>query len=478
MLTHIIKNEWRNLRADKTLWLVAALFAASAAYATLNGFAWTNFQKQTLAEAAADESGRYDALKKQIIEYDRNAPEKLSRFSDPRDPAAAGRNIGQRYTMMPPAPLAALSIGQSDLLPYYFKIDTRSQQTFTGNNEIENPTNLLAGRFDVSFVIIYLMPLLILALSYNFLSGEREAGTLPMLLSQPISLRSVVLGKIALRFLVVTALVLGFSLAAFLFGGGNLFAEGVLMRVFLWAAAVVVYILFWFALAVAVNAFNWKSATNAVALAALWLFFVVIIPSLTAVLVSSIYPVPSRVEMINATRDASSAATAKGSQLLAKYTEDHPELVQGEYDPTDAAARIYAVQEEVDHESQPVLAAYDEQLRKQQNLVESLQFLSPSIVMQEALNDVSGTGNARYQHFLAQVRSYHADWQNYFIPRVFQKTKVTAATYDDAPRFVWQEENPNHVAGRVLFGLFGILIFGLAVGVAGLTAINRYTAIT
>jgi ABC-2 type transport system permease protein len=48
------------------------------------------------------------------------------------------------------------------------------------------------------------MPLLILALSYNFLSGEREAGTLQMLLSQPISLRSVVSGKIALRFLVVT----------------------------------------------------------------------------------------------------------------------------------------------------------------------------------------------------------------------------------------------------------------------------------
>jgi ABC-2 type transport system permease protein len=122
------------------------------------------------------------------------------------------------------------------------------------------------------------------------------------------------------------------------------------------------------------------------------------------------------------------------------------------------------------------LEAYDEQLRKQQNLVNSLQFLSPAIVMQEALNDISGTGNARYQHFLAQVRNFHAEWQNYFIPRVFQKTKVTAATYDAAPRFVWQEENVNTVAGRVLFDLFGIIIFGLAVGVTGFTTVNRYTA--
>jgi ABC-2 type transport system permease protein len=112
--------------------------------------------------------------------------------------------------------------------------------------------------------------------------------------------------------------------------GGEIFTEGVFTRLLLWAAAVVAYILFWFALSVAINAFNWKSATNAVALAAFWLLFVVIIPSLTGVLVTTVYPVPSRVEMINATREASSAATAKGSQLLAKYTEDHPELVQGE----------------------------------------------------------------------------------------------------------------------------------------------------
>ncbi len=479
MLIHIIKNEWRNLRADKTLWLVAGLFAVSVAYAMFNGLAWTNFQRQTIAEAAAEDSERYDALKKQIVEYERSAPEKLSRFSDPRDPAAAGRNIGQKYAAMSPAPLASLSIGQSDLLPYYFKISTRSQQTFTANDELENPTNLLAGRFDVAFVVIYLLPLLILVLSYNFLSGEREAGTLPMLLAQPISLRSVVLGKIALRFAVVTVLALGFHpLVFFLIGGGKLLtAEGALLGAVLWAAAIVAYIAFWFALAIAVNAFNWKSATNAIALAAVWLLFVILIPSLTGVLVTSVYPVPSRVEMIGAMRDASSDASARGSQILAKYTEDHPELVQGEYDPNDAAARTYAVQETVDREVQPILAIYDEQLQKQQNLANNLRFLSPAMVMQEALNDISGTGNARYRHFLAQVKIFHAEWQNYFIPRVFQKARVTAATYDAAPRFVWQEENSPAVARRVLFGLLGIIAFTLAAAAFGFSAIRRYSAI-
>src|SRR4030095_593469 len=109
--------------------------------------------------------------------------------------------------------LSALSVGQSDLYPYYFKVSRQSKQTFVTNDEIENPTNLLAGRFDLSFVIIYLLPLLILALSYNLISAEREQGTLAMMMSQPVALRSFVAGKVGLRGIVVLLLAIGFSLA-------------------------------------------------------------------------------------------------------------------------------------------------------------------------------------------------------------------------------------------------------------------------
>lgn len=125
---------------------------------------------------------------------------------------------------MPPNIFAPFSIGQSDLLPYYFKISTRSQTTFINNDDIENPTNLLSGRFDISFVIIYLLPLLILAVSYNFLSAEREAGTLQMLLAQPVALRKFIFGKITLRFFAIIIPVIAFSLIAYLVGGGKLIA--------------------------------------------------------------------------------------------------------------------------------------------------------------------------------------------------------------------------------------------------------------
>jgi ABC-2 type transport system permease protein len=75
----------------------------------------------------------------------------------------------------------------------------QSKIHFIHNNDIENPSHLLSGHFDLAFVIVYLFPLLIFALSYNLLSAEREIGTLRLLMSQPLALRTLVPGKVLVR---------------------------------------------------------------------------------------------------------------------------------------------------------------------------------------------------------------------------------------------------------------------------------------
>jgi ABC-2 type transport system permease protein len=380
-----------------------------------------------------------------------------------------------RYAQLPPAPMAALSVGQSDLYPYYFKVSRQSKQSFATNDEIENPTNLLAGRFDLAFVIIYLFPLLILALSYNLISAEREQGTLAMMMAQPVALRSFVAGKVGLRAIVVLLLAIGFSLSGFLLGGVKLSEEGAWWRLLFWIGIVAAYGAFWFALAVAVNAFGKSSATNALALAGLWLVFVLLVPSLLNVAVTSIYPVPSRVEMIQATRRASAEATAKGSQLLAKYFEDHPELTAGgKADPTDFYTRSIATQEETERLVQPVVDHFDRQVIGQQSLVDRFRFLSPAIVTQAALNDVAGTSVDRYRHFLVLVDEFHQAWRSYFNLRIVQKVRFGAGDYDSFPSFAFHEELSGTIARRIVIGLFGLLAPTLLIGWLGLRALRRY----
>jgi ABC-2 type transport system permease protein len=475
MLTRIMKHEWRSLVADRTLWVITPLFALLIGYGVYNGSSWVRFQQMTIERAREEERARFATVKAEVSAIEQGGQPK-SAFANPRLPSVAAGRTGPRYALAPPAPLAALSIGQSDLYPYYFKVTSQSKQTFAANDEIENPTNLLAGRFDLAFVIIYLYPLLILALSYNLISAEREQGTLAMMMSQPVSLRTFAAGKVGVRALVVLGLATGFSLSGFLVSGAAAGAEGARLRLLLWIAVVAGYGAFWFALAILVNGFGRNSATNAMVLAGLWLVLALLLPALLNVAVTTIYPVPSRVEMVQATRRASAEATAKGSQLLAKYFEDHPELTAGrQADPNDFYTRSIAVQDETERLIQPVIEHFDRQVAGQQTLVGRFRFLSPAIVAQAALNDIAGTSAARYRHFLSLVDGFHQSWRAHFNPRIVQRALLAAGDYESFPVFTFREEPAGAVASRAILGLIGLLIPALLIGWVGLRALQRYS---
>lgn len=477
MFERVLKHEWRALTSDATVWTLAGIFALSIGYGTVNGVRWVRFQNQAIADAHREERERIAAHEAHI---DRIAREQLavSPFADPRNPEAVGRRMGGRYAVMPPMALAALSIGQSDLLPYYFKMTTDSMETVTAGAELENPHRLLSGRFDLAFVLIYLYPLLILAIAYNVLSAEKEQGTLALAMSQPVSLLTLVLAKVTLRFLVFLAMIAVLAAAAFIIGGVDLASRDAVARMPLWLGAIVAYGLFWFALAVAVAALGRPSATNAMVLAAAWLALVVLLPSTFNLLATTLYPVPSRVEMVQAVRAASDDANREGSKLLAKYYEDHPELAEGgaEQVMNDFNVVRVAVNSEVERRVRPVLDRFERQLAAQQRLIDRLRFLSPAILMQDALNDISGTGAARHRHFMQQVGRYQQEWRNYFVPHIFRKTRLSSLS--DTPRFAFKEEPTARVASRVTTSLGIMLVPAMVLVSAGLRRLRRYPVAT
>lgn len=451
-------HEWRLLQADKTLLAIALLLAGLVGYSLYNGVSWVQFQKQTLAQADDEENERMAKLQKNLADIESGRAEPKG-FQDPRSAGAIGGTSAAPYLAMPPAPLGALAIGQSDLYPYYFKLNLRSKQAILANDEIENPSNLLSGRFDLAFVLIFLFPLLILALGYNLISAEREQGTLVLALSQPLALRELVTGKILLRGAVLLGFLGVFTLGGAALSGVDLMSSDSWARLGLWLVMMVLYTSFWFGLAVLVNTFRSSSATNALVLAGGWLAFVLVLPSIANLVATSLYPVPSRVEMVQAMRSAGKEAQSKGSILLAKYMEDHPELApqDGNAGAADFASVSYAVQMEVDKQVQPILDRFDRQVSQQQNFVDAFRFLSPAILVQGALNDIAGTSLGRYQHFTGLVNTFFDKWQGYFLPKVFAKTKLSSAEIKDFPRYQWAEESTGSVAGRVGVALVGLM---------------------
>ena len=474
MLFRLMKYEWRNLSADRTPLTIALLLGLALAYGAWNGSQWVNFQRTAIHSVLREEQERLQGVRAEIPKIE-SGEIKASPFTDLRLPQALGRGPGARYVVMPPSALGALAVGQSDLYPYYFKVTTGSKQTFLNSDEIENPVHLLAGRFDLAFVLLYLFPLVILACSYNLISAEKEGGTLALALSQPVTLPALVMAKLLPRVALVMTLAVLLPLAGVAMGGTNLSADGAGVRLVFWMAITAAYGAFWFALAVAVNALGRSSATNAMALAGLWLMFVVVIPSVLNVAVKAAYPVPSRVDLIQATRVAGDAATRQGSKLLARYLEDHPEMAPVEKGGVPDFGTIQvAVSESTERAVQPVLDRFDAQVAGQQRIVDRFRYLSPAIVAQSAFNDLAGASAHRYSHFLAQADQYHRQWREYFVPRILRKVKLSAADLDQLPTFRYREEELSDIASRLRIALLGLLIPVLLVAFPAWRWLGRY----
>ncbi len=474
MNTRIMKLDLRLWRADRTLWVIVMLFVLLFGYGVFNGARWT----QTRARQVADLQQRADeTLAKSRAEL---AELENSAKPLPTPAPAAALPTGKNYqAVLPPATLSALAIGQSDLYPYTATIDIYAAKHALFNfYEQDNPLNLLAGRFDLAFVLIFLFPLLIIALTYNLLSAEREGGTLQLTLAQPVTLRAFVFSKVTMRLLVVLALAVGVSLLGILLSRTSLTGNGTLARLLLFVVAVTAYALFWFALAILVNAFGKSSIVNAVALVALWLLLVVVAPSLLNLFANAMHPVPSRLEYVSKIREADNYTRSYGQKLLAEFYGDHPELTpEGKLDLNDFTVRFYTVRQENQRRVLPAAEQFDEQLGKQQRLINAYRYLSPAVVMQDTLNDIAGTSRARQQHFVSQLHTFVDRWQEHFVPLVFRKTQLRASDYDAMPRFQFQEEATATIARRVTFGLLGLLAPTPFIGLLAFMKLRRYPVV-
>ncbi len=474
---HIAAFEWRLLRAERTLVPLALIFTVAVSCAALNGRTRTRAEAAVTARATAEETARLAALGTTLDSL-ANDSSPVAAFGDPRSAYTASNSFARRYAILPPEPLAALAIGQSDLFTSYYRVSMMSRETFLANDDPENPSQLAAGSFDMAFVVVTLFPLLIIAFTFDMLSAESEGGTLALLLSQPLRLRTLLLGKVATRAVIVIALALVVTLAGAAIAGVRLGAPSAAWPLALWTAVTVAYALFWFAVALVVNAVGRSSSTNALAMLAVWLVVVVVVPSMLAMTADTLHPTPSRVELLTAEREASNAASERGSQLLAMYYQDHPELMTGQApNMNDFASRAVATSEDVARATRPLRERFDTQLAAQQALVSRWRWLSPAVVTQLTLLDLAGTGDLRYTRFRHEVDAYVAELRAYFLPMIARSAKLTRAGVAGMPSFDFEPAPAGEVEGRVWRALIGLFVPVVLLAGAAVLALRRRSVV-
>jgi ABC-2 type transport system permease protein len=428
--------DWLMLRANKMLLSCFALLALFVAFALWTGQQRVAFHRATLVKVKATEK-RLFAEKRQLVADLEQSGQAFTGNShrNPTEPNGAANSAANRYFSLAPAPLAVVAVGQSDLRAYYYKFGLHKKQALYHGEEIENASILYNGHFDLAFVITFLLPLLIIALTFNVVASEKERGTLPLILAGTTPLRSVALNKFVFRFGVLSIFFSGLVLSGLALVGVSIGQEAAGIAALL--GVTTAYAAFWFGISFGVNSQGRGSGFNAAVLVGLWLALLVVLPALLSVASNAFYPMPSRVELIAETREASEEAKKNGAQILAQYFEDHPELAAQGSTPVDTknfAVSSLMVNLEVEKAIRPLEEKFEEQKDKQARLVAQWRFLSPAIFVQQMLENIAATGDAHYLDFEQQMQNAHPKYRAFFTQKIIKQEKMRAADYDLVPR--------------------------------------------
>ena len=298
----VFRLEWTLMARDRAMLTVLGVFTFAVVAAALVGGQNTRVFTDGLERSVRESDNRLTAVMGEL--RDLIANEAPPRARDPRDPLWMGQTGLAPLVKLPSRPLVSVAVGQRTLLPQAMVVDTSAHLSEARETEtpMNAPTRLLTGAFDLAFLFVVLFPLVVIGLSYELLSGERARGTLAMLMSQPISQLSLVLGKALARALALCGLTLLFMAVALLLTGVDLLHANSVVDLALLAATLLGWTLLWFALAVFVNSFGLESSANALLLVGVWLMFVVILPGLSHVAVEATYDAPSGVHLMHESR--------------------------------------------------------------------------------------------------------------------------------------------------------------------------------
>ncbi|MEM7504377.1 MAG: DUF3526 domain-containing protein [Pseudomonadota bacterium] len=370
-----------------------------------------------------------------------------------------------------PASLGDFAIGHADLHPTSAEISPwRNLSSVFGRYQFDNPTTLATSAFDVALVVVVLMPILMIAVSFDVLASERGRSSLPMVLATPVRLSSLVWTRLAFRngLLWLVAVVAMFGLAMANNVGGDRFD-----RLTQWLAASLLYGLVWFTL-IGYCVARFRSATaTAGSLVGLWLLFTLALPATFATLAEALYPTPSRLAFLSEIREAQSDTNQQLSEVTSGFLLDHPELTVGD-DSLPAYFRAAFLSNQAARDAtQPIVDAYTDARAGRERTIAWAQYLSPSIIAQRLLMQSAGADLGRQHRYQTQVQASLATLGAVVGPAVVSRNRLSLAEFDGLKPFEFNDLISSEIARSGSLPSLFLLLLSILVGFAAQRRLAR-----
>lgn len=339
----------------------------------------------------------------------------------------------------PPSVLAVFSEGLAKQLGDSATVEYNKVPEITGATA--NHYLSIFSVFDASLIFKIVIGVLALLLAYDAISGEREQGTLRLMLSGAAARYEVLLGKLLAGLLVlVVAVTIAFVLGLVILLCFPMvdFTGSDWIRIGLMYFASLVFIATMYNLGLLFSCLARRSALSLVLVLFVWIIFVVVIPNASVYLATQILPVEpqdkmneqiaalqreARVEFgrerersgrtymsgYDEVSDTSGGGFGHGYLRSATETHIHNELI-------DCSIGVPVEIRYADRYAE-VEYSYLRGLFEQTRLAGNISRSSPVSLYENVMSALAGTDMAGFQHFIDAVKAYRKDVIEYIRAR-------------------------------------------------------------
>ncbi len=316
-----------------------------------------------------------------------------------------------------PKTLALCTEGFDKSIPNHFKFNAFSRDY----PEIRGRTNALLFRFcDVDWVFIVSLFLSFGAFifAYNSICGEKEAGTLRLMLAGSVPRHKILLGKyLAIMFTLGVPMLLGILINLIIVTS----SENISINAGRWYKILVIivfsflYLSIFVLLGMFISSRTSRSVSSMVILLFLWVGLVILVPSFGRVVGKTFQKVPTQAEMQR--RVSEMMEQWFQDALSGKYGENAgssgPNLESGNYNPP---ARARWKNAGTEHRNK-VIDEHLNQMTAQVVIGRQFTRISPVEIYRQACETIAGTGIKRFSELRHKIRRYQTDFKEYIRSR-------------------------------------------------------------
>ena len=271
----IFYNEWKGFLRNKLFLFFISFFVILLFIVTFFGIVQNNKQIKSQNDAHSHIRSQWDEM-------------------NPSNPHSAA-HFGT-YAFKPNSILNSLDEGVNAVTGLVLRLEGHKQNEVAFSEASQSLTVSKFGKFKVSLLFQFIIPLFLIFLAFNIYTSEISSGRLKLLLVQGNSLRKIVFAKVFSLLSLATILLLFTIIAQCLFNFSNIELDQVIrLNVFFWSYFIYYFIIISFTVLLSLIL---KKSTSALSLTIItWLLWTIFLPKTIGNFTESLTPLSTRIEL-------------------------------------------------------------------------------------------------------------------------------------------------------------------------------------